>query len=346
MRYALGTRMGRTTVTIREIASKAGVSPSTVSRVLSGTIRVAPAKRAAVMAAVQTLHYRPSIVAQGLARGQSRAIGVLTQQMSNQFYARILGGIESALRGTGYYPVFMSGGSPEESAWALDLFLSYPVDALVVVGGWTPEAELATVTDRIPVAGVARSISGLEDRCVQVANEDGARDATRYLIGLGHRRIVHIAGLPWHRDAIDRRKGYERALAEAGIPLDPALIAPGDFEEASAVASIDALLDQGVDFTAIFASNDQMARGAGLALMRRKLSIPGDVSLVGFDDDRTSAFTWPPLTTVRQPTAEVGSAAVRALLDELNGRPFSLERFQTELVVRESTGPPPGTIPP
>jgi LacI family transcriptional regulator len=329
----------RSAATIRDIAQKAGVSPSTVSRVLSGTIPVAPSKRLAVMAAVQTLHYRPNLVAQGLARGRSRAIGVLTQGISDLFYSQILGGIEHALRGTGYYAVFLSEGSPDDSAWALDLFLSYPVDALAIVGGWTPEEELARVAERIPVVAIGRTIAGIEERCVQVANEEGAYSATRYLIELGHSRIAHVTGLSWHRDSIDRQKGYERALTDEGIGVDPRLIVVGDFEHESGVAAIDALLDKRVDFTAIFASNDQMACGAGLALLRRKLWVPGDISLVGFDDDPTSAYTWPPLTTVRQPAAEMGGAAIQALLDDLNGRPFSLQRFRTELVIRESAGP-------
>jgi LacI family transcriptional regulator len=332
---------GRAAVTIRDIAEKAGVSPSTVSRVLSGTIPVAPSKKAKVMAAVQNLHYRPNLVAQGLARGRSKAVGVLTQEISNLNYSRILGGIELALRGTGYYPVFVSGGSPDDSTWALDLFLSYPVDALIVVGGWTSEDELTRVAERLPVIAIGRTIAGLEARCVQVANEEGAYAATRYLIELGHRRIVHITGLPWHRDAIDRRRGYERALVDEGIEVDPKLIVAGDFEEDSGLAAVEGLLGQKVDFSAIFASNDQMACGAGLALLRRGLGVPRDISLVGFDDEPTSAYTWPPLTTVRQPTAEMGTAAVQAVLDDVNSRRFSLPRFTTELVIRESAGPFP-----
>ena len=334
-----GNVPGRVT-TIRDIAQRAGVSPSTVSRVLSGTIPVAASKRAAVLAAVEALQYRPNLVAQGLARGRSRAIGVLVQEISNLFYGRVLGGIEHSLRGTGYYPVFVSTGQPDDSAWALDLFQSYPVDALAIVGGWTPEEALRRAAERVPIVAIGRTIAGLEERCVKVANEEGALAAVRYLIGLGHRRILHITGLPWHRDSIDRRTGYERALADAGIPIDPRLIVPGDFEEESAVAGVTGLVADSVDFTAVFASNDQMARGAGLALLRAGRAIPRDVSIVGFDDDSPSAYTWPPLTTVRQPTAAMGSAAIRALLDDLDGRGFSLAPFETELVIRESAGPP------
>jgi len=332
--------MTRNAVTIRDIADKAGVSASTVSRVLTGTTPVAPSKRAAVLAAVKTLNYRPNIVAQGLARGHSRAIGVLTEQISNSFYSQILGGIEHGVRGTGYYPVFASGNGPEGSAWALDLFLSYPVDGIVIVGGRMPDEELASVARQIPLVAIGRSIRGLEDRCLHVANIEGAYSATRFLIELGHRRIAHITGPLSHPDSLDRRAGYERALADEGISIDPRLVVEGDFEEESGARAAEELLRRRVRFTAIFAGNDQMACGAGLALFRRNLRVPRDVSLVGFDDEPTAAYTWPPLSTVRQPTTEMGCTAIRALVENLEGRPFTVPRVRTELVIRESTASP------
>lgn len=331
----------RTSVTIQDIALKSGVSPSTVSRVLSGTTPVAPSKKVAVRAAVEALHYRPNIAAQGLARGRSRGIGVLTDRMSNRFQSQILGGIEEGLRGTGYYPVFASGEGPDGGAWAIDLFLSYPADALAIVGGTTPDAQLRSIAEQMPLVAIGRSIEGLGDRCLQVANEEGAYGATRHLIELGHRRIAHITGLRLHPDSIDRRRGYERALTDEGIPIDPRLILEGNFEEAKALLAVEELLRRRVRFTAIFASNDQMACGAGLALFRRKLRVPHDVSLVGFDDEPSTPYTWPPLSTVRQPMVEMGCTAIRALVGSLEGQPFILPRFRTELVIRESTAPPP-----
>ncbi len=327
-------------VTIRDIAQRAGVSPSTVSRVLNDTTPVADGKRTAVMAAVKALGFRPNVLAQELARGHSRAIGVLPQGISSPFYGQLIKGVEQGLRGTDYYPLFASGEQPGEAAQALDLLLAHRVDGLIIVGGHIPDQDLADLATRIPVLAIGRTILGLEHRCLHVENRDGAFKATRHLLDLGHRRIVHVTGFSWHRDSVDRREGYERALREAGVSVDPALILEGNFEEQSGLIATEALLAAGTPFTAIFASNDQMAYGAGLALFRRGIRVPRDVSIVGFDDQPSAAFAWPPLTTVRQPALRMGHAAAQALLSQLRGDGFALPTFTTELVVRESTAPP------
>jgi LacI family transcriptional regulator len=178
---------------------------------------------------------------------------------------------------------------------------------------------------------------------VRVENHEGAYKATRHLRDLGHTRIAHITGLPWHGDAIARRAGYEKALVDTGMAVDPALVVEGDFEEQSGLAGTEQLLKAGVRFTAIFAGNDQIAFGAGLALLRHGLRVPRDVSIIGFDDQPSAAYTWPPLTTIRQPAVEMGIATARALLDELRGRSFVQPTFHTDLVLRASTAPPPAS---
>jgi LacI family transcriptional regulator len=327
-------------ITIRDIARRAGVSASTVSRVLNNRVPVADAKREAVLSVIETLGYRPNAVAQELARGHSQAIGVLPQGIANPFYSQVLKGVEQGLRGTDYYPLFASGEQTPEEEEALDQLLSHRVDGLILIGGHLPEEGLLPLSERIPLLAVGRRIAGLEHRCMRVENGDGGYQATRHLVDLGHTRIAHITGMPWHADAMARREGYERALREAGLPMDPALIVEGDFEERSGLEATERLLAAGVAFSAIFAGNDRMAYGAGLALLRRGRQVPRDVSLVGFDDQPSAAYAWPPLTTLRQPTVEMGMAAARALVGELQGHGFWLPSFRTELVCRESTGPP------
>jgi LacI family transcriptional regulator len=330
-------------VTIRDIAEHAGVSVATVSRVLNNTVPVARSKRAAVLRAVEVLGYRPNVVAQELARGHTQAIGVLPHGISNPFYSRLLKGVEQGLRGSGYYPLFASGEEPAEQASALDLLLAHRVEALILMGGHIPDDELLSVARRLPIVTIGRAIRGLEQRCLRVENHEGAYKATRHLRDLGHTRIAHITGLPWHGDAIARRAGYERALLDSGVAVDPALIVEGDFEEQSGLAGTEQLLGAGVRFTAIFAGNDQMAFGAGLALLRHGLRVPRDVSIIGFDDQPSAAYTWPPLTTIRQPAVEMGIATARALLDELRGRSFVQPTFHTDLVLRASTASPPAS---
>jgi LacI family transcriptional regulator len=328
-------------VTMQDIAQHAGVSLSTVSRVLNKNVPVARAKRAAVLQAVEALGYRPNVVAQELARGHTLAVGVLPQGISNPFYSRLLKGVEQGLRGTGYYPIFASGEQPSEEAQAFDMLMSHRVEALILMGGHILDEELVLLAKRLPIVAIGRNVRGLEGRCVRVENEDGAYQATRHLLELGHTRIVHLTGMSWHPDAVARRAGYERALKEARIPRDPGLVVEGDFEEQSGLAGVEKLLERPVPFTAIFAGNDQMAFGAGLALYRRNLRVPKDVSLVGFDDQPSAAYACPPLTTVRQPAVDMGVAAARAVVEELRGRRFVQPAFRPELVLRSSTGRPP-----
>src|SRR5439155_20470466 len=210
-------------VTIRDIAEHAGVSVATVSRVLNNTVPVARAKRAAVMDAVEALGYRPNVVAQELARGHTQAVGILPQGISNPFYSRLLKGVEQGLRGSAYYPLFASGEQPAEQASALELLLTHRVEALILMGGHIPDDEVLAVAKRLPVVTIGRTIRGLERRCVRVENHEGAYKATRHLRDLGHTRIVHITGLPWHGDAVARLEGYVSALRDTGVEVDPAL---------------------------------------------------------------------------------------------------------------------------
>ena len=327
-------------VTIQDIARRAGVSVSTVSRVLNKTVPVARAKRAAVLSAVEALGYRPNVLAQELARGHTLAVGVLPQRISNPFYSRLLKGVEQGLRGTPYYPLFASGEHPDEEAQALDMLLRHRVEALILIGGHVPDDKLIELSKRMSIVAIARNVRGLEQRCVRVGNEEGAYKATRHLLDMGHRRIAHITGLRTHSDAIARRAGYERALAEEGIPRDPGLILEGDFEEQSGLAAAESLVQTGTRFTALFAANDQMAVGAMLALFRHGVAVPHAVSVVGFDDQPSAAYTCPPLTSIRQPAVEMGRAAALALVEELRGNRFVQPIFDTDLVVRATTAPP------
>jgi LacI family transcriptional regulator len=325
------------TVTILDIAREAGVSPSTVSRVLNGNAPVAPDKRDAVLAVVKKRRYRPNAIARGLVRGRTAAVGVLTQSIASPFYGEILLGIERGLAGSGYHPIITSGNwQTDEELAALDLLSARRVDGLIVLVGVLSDEHLRRAAEDLPLVIVGRSIAGLEECCLRVDDRRAAYEATRYLIGLGHRRIAHIAGPASHQDAVDRRAGYLQALQEAGLPPDPELIVEGDYTERSGLLAMQAILGRARMFSAAFAGNDQMAYGARLALYRSGIRVPEDVSLIGFDDQPGSAYSTPPLTTVRQPTLAIGQAAAAAILRLLNGQPPALPPLATELVIRES----------
>ncbi|MEZ4709846.1 MAG: substrate-binding domain-containing protein [Caldilineaceae bacterium] len=324
-------------ITIQDIAAKANVSISTVSRVLNGTVRVADAKKQAVLAAVAELDYQPNIFAQGLARGQSMTVGVLTQDVSGPVYDAILRGVLHELEGSGYSPLFADGrweASQEQKA--IQVLMSRRIDGLIVLGGNSPVEYLRQIGQDMPLVVVARHVAELAAQCLTIDDFQGAYEATRYLLEMGHRNIAHITGLLTHSDAQDRHHGYRQALIDAGIEPEPELIIEGNFLEQSGVMAVEMLLSRSRTFSAIFAANDQMAYGARLALFRRGLRVPDDVSLVGFDDQPTSAYMIPPLTTVHVPASELGAAASRVLLHKLAGTPYAIPELPTKLILRES----------
>ena len=325
-------------VTIADIALTAGVSASTVSRVLSGANKVSEAKREAVLKAVSDLNYHPNMFARGLASGQSMTIGVLTQNFGSPFYDAIIQGIVQRLNKTGYFPIFADGQWQQEmEVEAIQAMMRRQIDGLIVLGGYLMVDELKELAGNIPVVIVARKLAGYEENCVCIDNVEAACQATQHLIELGHRQIVHICGPMDHPDARDRRDGYLKALAEAGIEPDPELIIDGAFRRQSGVLAVEMLLSRRTTFSAVFAANDQMAFGTRLGLYRRGIRGPGDVSLVGFDDEPAAAFMIPPLTTVRQPAVQLGLEAAKIVLARLKGEQVEATLLKAELVVREST---------
>ena len=324
-------------VTIQDIAEKANVSKSTVSRVLTSATPVADDKRAAVLQAMDELNYRPNIFAQGLASGQSLTIGVLTQNFGSPFYDTILRGILQGLNSSGYSAIFTDGRwQAEVEEEALQTLLGRQVDGVIIVGGYSQGPALARVAEQLPLIVVGRRLRELPDRCLWVDNFEAAYDVTRYLLDAGHRSIAHIAGPQSHQDAADRYRGYAYALRDAGVPENKELVVEGDFRSQSGLMAVEMLLTRGETFSAIFAANDQMALGARLALHRRGIRVPQDVSLVGFDNQDDGAYMIPPLTTVNQPAVEMGDTAARAMLRLLKDKSIELPVFGTELILRES----------
>jgi LacI family transcriptional regulator len=320
-------------ITIKDIAEKANVSQSTVSRVLTENARVADKKKAAVLKAMDELNYQPNIFARGLAGGQSLTIGVLTQNFGSPFYDAILRGILPALNGSNYSPLFADGRwRADKEKEALGTLLSRRVDGVIVVGGLSSEETICRFSEEVPLIVVGRNIPDLAGQCLYVDNFQAAANATQFLIRAGHRHIAHIAGILSHQDAYERREGYCYALKDGY----PELIIEGDFRRQSGIMAVEMLFTRGQTFSAIFAANDQMAFGARLALYRRGIRVPDDVSIIGFDDQPDSAYMIPPLTTVRQPGTEMGEEAARAILQLIKGDSPHLPVFPTELIIRES----------
>ncbi len=325
-------------VTLEQVAEAAGVSPSTVSRILNGTAAVSQSKKDAVQAAIQELGFQPNPVARGLAGGRTLSIGVVTQIISSPFYGEALLGIERELERAGYVPLFVSGNWHEDDERkAIEALLSRRVDGIIVLAGRLSNEKLVQLTTGLPTVVVGRQLAGPKLYSFGFDNRLGARLATQHLIEQGHRRIAFIAGDLLHDDAVERQDGYLDAMAAAGLPVDPDLMVQSDFTAAGGMLAVSRLLERTVSFTAMFVSNDEMAMGACLGLHRRNLRVPDDVSLVGFDDVVMARYTMPPLTTVRQSVYEIGSEAATAMLAMLNGGTPKAQLQTPELVVREST---------
>lgn len=327
-----------TTVTLQMVADAAGVSSSTVSRILNGSAKVSPGKQEAVDAAIAELGFMPNPVARGLAGGRTLSIGVVTQAIDSPFYGEGLRGIEAVLGAAGYMPLFASGHwTAADEKKCVDLLLSRRVDGMIVFTGRLPDETLMQVARRVPTVVTGRQLSGPGLLSMNFANVEGALMATRHLIELGHRRIVHILGPREHADSRERKEGYRRALKEAGIAYDASLVVQGDYSEAGGLKAVSHLMESRKDFTAIFAANDQTAYGAALGLYRRGLRIPEDVAMVGFDDLSGSQYSIPPLTTIRQPVYQLGELGAQAVLAMLRGEAPQGELPPPVLVTREST---------
>jgi LacI family transcriptional regulator len=327
-----------TKVTLEMVAQRAGVSPSTVSRILNGTAVVSDEKRAAVDEAVAKLGFVPNPVARGLAGGRTLSIGVVSQAIDSPFYGAALRGIEMELDAAGYSPLFMSGHwRADEEARCIDVLKSRRVDGLIVLTGRLADSALRSVARSLPVVVTGRHLKAGNLLSMDFDNREGARLAAHHLVELGHRRIAFISGDPAHPDAVDRLQGYRSAVEAAGLRFDPTLVLAGSFTEHSGLLAVERLLDSRTRFSAILAANDQMAFGAALGLHRRGRRVPDDVSLVGFDDVAGSLYMVPSLTTVHNPIQEIGQLAARAMLGLLAGERPAVEVPAPRLIVREST---------
>jgi LacI family transcriptional regulator len=325
-------------VTLMDVARAAGVSPSTVSRILNGTARVAPEKREAVEEAIRRLNFKPNLFARSLKTGITMTVGVLTQAIESQFYSRALKGIEMGLQGTGHSPIIVSGHwNAETDVESLRLLTSRRVDGLIILTGNIADSDVLSVAQQQPVVITERDLEGPNVRSIKLDQRRGGYLATQHLLALGHTRIAHLAGVDDRLDAQERYEGYLQAHRDAGVLPDPRSVVRGNFTDKGGYQAAQRLLDSGVQFSAIFCANDESALGARLALYQRGLRVPEDVSLVGFDDLPMCNYMTPPLTSVRQPVYEVGLFAAQTLLEMMGYPSEAVQMPPLELVVRQTT---------
>ena len=325
-------------VTIEMVARAAGVSPSTVSRILNGTAVVSDAKAHAVEAAIARLGYVPNPVARGLAGGRTLSIGVVTQSLDSPFYGAALRGVEIALQAAGYSPLFISGQwNDREEQRCVAVLLARRVDGIILLDARLSDQALLELARALPVVVTGRTLAAPQLASLSFDNFLGACQATGHLLDLGHRRIAFIAGAADHQDAVERQRGFRHAMRARRVAVDETLVVAGDYSEQSGAQAIEQLLGRGAEFTAVFAANDQMALGAMLGLHRHKVAVPQDVSVVGFDDLQAGHFCIPPLTSVHQPSREMGQLAARAMVALLSGERADLRLPEPRLIARDSS---------
>ena len=332
----------RSAPTLEAVAAAAGVSRSTVSRVVNGSSHVRPDVIDAVNAAIESLNYIPNRAARSLANRQTMAIALVVPEDTNRFFgdpffAEIVQGITQGLEDSDYVLNLQLASPSSPSEKTIRYLLGGNVDGAIVVSHHSGDDFFTTLDATIPVVFGGRPYHPELHRnnYVDVDNAAGAAMGTQYLIDLGRTHIASIAGPPNMQAAIDRAEGWTRALREAGHPDD--LIEYGDFTMASGGAAMRALLDRDPDLDAVFVASDLMASGAISVLRDRGRAVPGDVAVVGFDDSSAATSGEVPLTTVHQPSREMGAEMARMLLALLRGEPTERERVMpTRMVVRTS----------
>lgn len=331
-------------VTIRDVAARSGVSANTVSRVLNGKQDVSKETRARVQAVIDELGFRPNNLARSLLRRHSRTIGHVVTDCTNPNTAQQIRAVQDVTTREGYSVVlFDTNERTDRQAESLHLLEEQVVDGVILTPARSHDDGLARFIARgNRLVLLNRDVDGLDVDRVTIDNRAGAHAAIRHLLDLGHRRIAYVTGRQEISTVRERLAGYQDALVKARVAADPRLVCRAEIDPEAAAEATRRLLERKRRPTAIFTYNDLMAVGALVAIREAGLRVPEDISLVGHDDILYAPYLQVPLTTVAQPTRELGETAARLLVDRLRGDDGPLRRIvlAPKLVVRASTAAP------
>ncbi len=321
---------------MRDVAQRAGVSVQTVSAVLNGKPGISAGTSEQVRQAIEALGYQPNLLASSLRSRRSTTIGLLLPNVANPYFAEIARGVEDVAQARGYSVMLCNhDGDPIKRSGYVRLLRQYQVAG--IIGALDEDAvpgETSGTPARPAMSPLFGTWPGVDDR-------RGGYVATAHLLDLGHRRIGCVTGPLPGGPGGQRLLGYREALADWSVPVEEALIVEGAFDFASGRRAASLLLERGAAPTAIFAHNDPMAIGVIVTLKRAGLRIPEDVAVIGYDGTEIGALYDPPLSTVRQPTYDLGAAAMAALAEQIEGRVWTADPAlpDCELIVRRSTVP-------
>ena len=330
--------------TMQQVAERAGVSTALVSLVMRGAPNVSDKRRALVLEAADELGYRPNVLARNLASRRTRTLGVVVNDLHNPFFAEMVDGIQTTAALNDYRILIGNGQhSRRGEADAIETFLQFRVDGLILAGPVVAEGEMETAAKSAAVVAIGRTASSLEIDTVNCDEAVGARLVVEHLADLGHRRISHIDGGSG-AGAASRRQGYEAAMRELGLG-DHINVARGDFSESGGYNAADELLALDPRPTAIFAANDLSCAGALDRVEDAGIQVPSELSIVGYDNTGLAAMHHLSLTTINQPRGEFGRIATELILERLDGNRSTAVHHVVAptLVVRRTTGPPAKT---
>ncbi|MGI8908965.1 MAG: LacI family DNA-binding transcriptional regulator [Rubrobacteraceae bacterium] len=331
---------------MKDVAERAGVSASTVSHVMNGTRKVSDGAREGVLSAIEELGYRPNLLAKGLKTRRTFTVGLLISDIQNPFFTSVVRGVEDVALSRGYH-LFLcnTDEDPSREDEYITELANKGVDGLIVASSAPRHNHASRLrAENVPFVFMDREVEGVDADAIRVDNRLGMRLIAEHLTELGHERIAMISGPLDRASGHERYRGLKDALAEPGPGLDDALVRFGDFRTSSGQEGARELLSLTPPPTALVTANNQMTLGALLEIRDLGLRIPEDVSVVGFDDAEWASLVSPPLTTLAQPTYELGVRAMRLLLKRIEDPDGDMERLllEPELVVRESTAPPAG----
>lgn len=335
-------------LTIQDIAVRAGVSTATVSRVLHGNARVSQDKITRVREVIEELGYRANPFAKSLLSEPLKTVGVLIPNLHDEFYGVIVNAIEQRLYAHGLHMMCTLGHDNQDKELdALRTFQSLHLDAYILFADLLSDETILELTEQgVPIVLLNRLIPEIPQVCLSIDNEQGGFIATQHLISLGHTRIAHITGALNRADTLGRYTGYVKALESAGLKVDPKLflsVTGTEWAESEGRSMTQRLLSR-TQFTALFAANDWLALGAMQAIEAAGLGIPGDVSVVSFDNRTLTRTVRPPLTCIDYPRERLGTLAAERVIELLAGRsPFGDSVLTLDLMIRQSTRtlPPP-----
>jgi DNA-binding LacI/PurR family transcriptional regulator len=338
--------MATSRVSIKDIALQAAVSHSTVSRALSDSALVRAETKDRIQRLAREMGYSPDALARSLVQGRTQTIGIVVTTITDPFIAELVQAIESAAYLHGYTVILASSSSePKRELAAVDMLRSKRVDGVIVTSsrvGTLYQEHLNRLAAPVVLVNSHSQLGGQYTFAIGVDNRHGACRATVHLIGLGHRRIAYVSGPADHHDDLDRLGGYRDALGQAGIEFLPELVVAGTGRADGGERAVPKLMALALPPTAVFCYNDMTAIGLLRAARAAGLSIPEDLAVVGFDDIPLASYVRPSLTTIRQPTAQMGAQALQMVLDlrpdgSLLQSAVSDVVVQGELVVRESS---------